>query len=327
MASGLLDRGLVAHYKLDGNARDSTPYSNHGTITGATGTTDRKGKANGALVFDGVDDSVLSGITPATINAIIDNLTISLWAKLRVAGLVEKIAVGTQDPTNARLYIGLHSSGGWSFGLGNLAWRVTEATATADWQHVVLTVDKANNIANLFMNNVVVQTRTNWTWFGPTTVSPWIGRLSVAGFSWDGSIADVRFYNRTLTAAEVKALYESYRPRRHWLTLKGQMNMISSLIEGVAVATAVANSKEIIFTDQAGGFYTVPTGSSITSMTWHTAAKPGGTYVAAYDEAGIAVVQTVEGGRSYELPGALAGAGALKAVGDAAGTIDLNLKA
>ncbi|MDY6971031.1 MAG: hypothetical protein SV775_01750, partial [Thermodesulfobacteriota bacterium] len=45
-----LSDGLVAHWKLDGDATDSAG-SNHGTIHGATPTT---GKIDGALEFDGV---------------------------------------------------------------------------------------------------------------------------------------------------------------------------------------------------------------------------------------------------------------------------------
>lgn len=100
----------------------------------------------------------------------------------------------------------------------------------------------------------------------------------------------------------------------------------SNPILSVTVGTAVADSAEIIYTDRAGGRFAVPDGSSITSITWYDAPKPGGTFVTAYDEFGVACVQTVAAGKSYEIPVTLAGAGALKAVGDAAGTIDVYLK-
>ena len=94
----------------------------------------------------------------------------------------------------------------------------------------------------------------------------------------------------------------------------------------VAVATSVDDSKEIIFEDWGGGRVYIPSGSSITSLTWYDAPEPGGTYHAANDEDSVALVQTVEAGKSYEIPVSLAGAGALKIVGDATGTVTVTLK-
>ena len=45
--------GLVAHWKLDGNAGDYSGGGNNGTIVGATATADRFGIANAALSFNG----------------------------------------------------------------------------------------------------------------------------------------------------------------------------------------------------------------------------------------------------------------------------------
>ena len=52
-----LDSGLVAHYPFNGNANDESGNANHGTVNGATLTTDRFGNANKAYSFDGVSNS------------------------------------------------------------------------------------------------------------------------------------------------------------------------------------------------------------------------------------------------------------------------------
>jgi len=52
-----LDSGLVAHYPFNGNANDESGNANHGTVNGATHTTDRFGNANKAYCFDGVSNS------------------------------------------------------------------------------------------------------------------------------------------------------------------------------------------------------------------------------------------------------------------------------
>jgi hypothetical protein len=55
-----INKGLIGHYVLDGEnynpttskVTDKTPYSRHGTNLGATLTTGRNGKLNGAMSFN-----------------------------------------------------------------------------------------------------------------------------------------------------------------------------------------------------------------------------------------------------------------------------------
>ena len=85
--------------------------------------------------------------------------------------------------------------------------------------------------------------------------------------------------------------------------------------------SSIDDSEEILFGGYSMGIFVVPTGSSITEITWYVAEKPGGTYLALTDELGNAVVQTVSGGNAYQLPTALCGANAIKAY-VSAGTAD-----
>ena len=96
--------------------------------------------------------------------------------------------------------------------------------------------------------------------------------------------------------------------------------------QGVTVATAVADSEEILFGNYSMGMVHVPSGSTITQLTWYDAPVRGGTYLTSYDADGVAVTQTVVAARSYPIPLALAGAVALKIVGDAEGSVDVTLK-
>ena len=96
----------------------------------------------------------------------------------------------------------------------------------------------------------------------------------------------------------------------------------STSIPAVTVdASSIDDSEEILFGSYSIGIFVVPTGSSITEITWYVAEKPGGTYYQAIDEDGTAVVQTVEAERAYQLPTALCGASAIKAY-VSAGTAD-----
>lgn len=105
------------------------------------------------------------------------------------------------------------------------------------------------------------------------------------------------------------------------------MNRNTAYLPTVTVDTTSAASGEILFSEFGGGFIYVPTGSSITSLTWYTAPVRGGTYLAANDQDGLAIVQTVAEAKAYAIPSELFGACVLKAVGDAAGTIDVFMKA
>jgi len=75
-----LNKGLVGHWELDGNAKDATPNSNHGTVTEASLTTDRNGQANKAYLFDGVNDLItVSGTGSGAAVLRPTSITISAW--------------------------------------------------------------------------------------------------------------------------------------------------------------------------------------------------------------------------------------------------------
>ena len=59
IASGVIGLdGLVAWYQLDGDGTDSSGNNHHGTVYGASGTQNRFGSADSAMLFDGTDDYV-----------------------------------------------------------------------------------------------------------------------------------------------------------------------------------------------------------------------------------------------------------------------------
>jgi hypothetical protein len=101
---------------------------------------------------------------------------------------------------------------------------------------------------------------------------------------------------------------------------------IATTFPGIHADTVLADAQEIIVADRIAGMVFVPTGSTITSITWYATYTEGGTFLAAYDQDGAAVVQTVAAAKAYQLPTALAGAYSLKAVTDADGTIYVSLK-
>lgn len=96
-------------------------------------------------------------------------------------------------------------------------------------------------------------------------------------------------------------------------------------LENVAVDTVLADANEILCESFAGGMIFIPTGSSVTSLTFYAAFEKGGDYHALYDHDGDAVALTVAAGRAYPFPVATYGAFGLKLVSNADGVVNLNL--
>jgi len=100
----------------------------------------------------------------------------------------------------------------------------------------------------------------------------------------------------------------------------------SVLREDVALTDTLSTTAEITYSDKAGGMIFIPAASPITAITWYAAVKRGATFFAAYTESGVAITQTVSAEQAVEIPKALAGAAAIKAVVNADGEVDLNTK-
>jgi hypothetical protein len=78
MTGFALRDGLVAEYRFDGDAADTSGQGRHGVIHGAKLTMDRFGKANHACQFDGIDDYVEVSPPPVFTDAA---MSVSVWAK------------------------------------------------------------------------------------------------------------------------------------------------------------------------------------------------------------------------------------------------------
>ena len=59
--------------------KDKTPYENNGTLSNVTLTTDHKGKANSAGLFNGTDSYINCGNNESL--DIVDEITMSAWVK------------------------------------------------------------------------------------------------------------------------------------------------------------------------------------------------------------------------------------------------------
>jgi hypothetical protein len=106
--------------------------------------------------------------------------------------------------------------------------------------------------------------------------------------------------------------------------MSGQMQR-NTLITKVAVGTVVADSAKIPFGNHSGGQVYVPSGSTITTITWY-GSHDGVTFTEIQDGSNNAIVSLISASLNCAIPAACFACAFLKAVGDAAGTIDISLK-
>jgi hypothetical protein len=106
------------------------------------------------------------------------------------------------------------------------------------------------------------------------------------------------------------------------------------------LTASAATTPELNFEESAGGLIRIPTGSNITSLTFHAACWadpsksgagerqviPAPTYSPLYDSTNTAVTRTVAANRAYALPPECFGAGGIKIVADAPGSVEISVK-
>ena len=96
-------------------------------------------------------------------------------------------------------------------------------------------------------------------------------------------------------------------------------------MKGVTVGTSADTSQSIPFQNSSGGQVHVYAGSSLTALTWY-ASVDGVLFLPVQDGQGNAVASIVSAGISCLIPASCFSCAFLKAVGNAAGSIDLALK-
>jgi len=193
--------GLVAWWRFDetsgAKAADSSGNRNDGTLSGAPAW--GPGRIDGALSFDGLDDSVRVPESPSL--ALTSAMTVAAWAKLEdVPNVDQRILVKVDSwewKLNARLPQ-LASPVGYATFAGPLE--------LGRWHHLAFTFD-AGAIKG-FLDGKVVSLQANTFRLG-TALENVASGLFVGsdGSSFcKGALDDVRIYDRALGEDEIRAL-------------------------------------------------------------------------------------------------------------------------
>jgi len=207
--------GLVGYWKFDEGsgttAYDSSGYNNHGTLY--NNPTWVEGKMGNALDLDGVDDYVSLGtsdvLAPNT------GLTISAWIKPDTTSEYGDILCkGFYGPdydytfvVADDVYTALRFQGDgypWVQGPNGLVGSIS----LGSWQYVALTYDRTSGYAYVYINGERYLVPFDNPVTGDFILSSWnafIGCNWVSQNYFNGTIDEVRIYNRALSQAEIIA--------------------------------------------------------------------------------------------------------------------------
>jgi alpha-tubulin suppressor-like RCC1 family protein len=212
------EKGLVASYPFDGDAKDVSGNQNHATLNGPTFRPDRNQKTNGALYFDGVNDRV---VIPTNKN-ISTNFSVQFWAKPErtnyigsesdsgMPGLGQRVAVlnahhGGRDSKIAGLGITLGANGYATYQHAHYLYSTTLAYPAnlANWNHFT-TICRDNRV-ELYLNRKLVKTgiKLNRPNFLSSVAS--LGTCPSWGPHYKGYLDEFKVYDRALTADDVRS--------------------------------------------------------------------------------------------------------------------------
>ena len=166
-------------------------------------------------VFDGVDDYVEIPHAEAQLGANLSNgFTISAWINARsigeTAGWIFGKSAGSTGTTGFYLHMGVNRIS-FRINIGTVASSAVASITYGTWYHVLVTISAAQ-LTNFYINGTLSGTanqdlvQTISTITGTTAVR--IGnRPAATDRSFDGSIRNVKMWNRVLTTTEITEEY------------------------------------------------------------------------------------------------------------------------
>jgi len=186
--------------------KDNSGNGNNGTlVNGPTWVDSRFGKA---LSFDGVNDYV--GVANSSSLNPTSAITMEAWIKLSALNASKRIIRKASQWLlwfNASKQLEAIVVVGGS----NVTATYTTLLSTGTWYHVVAKYDPTTTRVHLFLNGSEVATSSTKTGSIATTTNPLgIGAAYGGTEALQGTIDEVRIYNRALSAVEISALYGNY---------------------------------------------------------------------------------------------------------------------
>ncbi|RXP46588.1 T9SS C-terminal target domain-containing protein [Lutibacter sp. HS1-25] len=206
---------LAAYYPFNGNANDESGNANHGTVNGATLTTDRFGNENSAYGFDGASNYISIVNNPQINISNGQSYTVSFWCKHNAQNNGEYLI---------SKYKGTYGEPSYAFGTGtygdSYSWfeftpsNGIENRGAVDlndnnW-HNITTVFKSGESVSIYVDGVLdISNPTTYTGSIINTRNLTIGCGSNLRQFYNGSIDDIKIYNIALSANDIIAEYNN----------------------------------------------------------------------------------------------------------------------
>ena len=276
--------------------RDYSTHGNDGTVSSATFTESGGFDGFGAYEFDGADDNIV----------ISDNVGLNPTQELSIETWIYPMT--TDNAFDVHIYLSKDdalSTRDWQLGVNTsnnvraLFWNHSDTITTAvsdtislfNWTHVVVTV-KADDAIKIYINGELNGSTPFAGNLTSGTDDIVIGDLGDFNFPWNGSIDEVRIYNRTLSAGQIALLHDNRTDIIHsdettnsenWTVCAtpSDGNSLGSEVcsNGVIISAAVPNISQVILnatsadnstTDNLTAFYinvTNPTNDDVQNIT------------------------------------------------------------
>ncbi|BCU77169.1 LamG-like jellyroll fold domain-containing protein [Luteolibacter sp. LG18] len=252
-------------------AADSSGNGWNGTVAG--GATFSAGKFNNAVNLSG---SSQYASLPTGVMAGYSNFTIATWVKVNSLSTWSRVFDFGSGTTNYLFLTPRHSntSGTVRFAIrtpstGEQIINGSAALPTGAWTHVAVTL--SGTTGTLYVNGVAVGTNTAMTLtpssLGNTTQN-YIGRSQFAADPYlNGSVDDLRIYNRALSASQVAALYSASVSA---ISLPPTSAFTATELKTPAFAKVGATHRLTVATTAADHTYELQSTTSLTGGTWTT---------------------------------------------------------
>lgn len=208
---GVYPYGLVGYWRFDEGtdiiAFDSSGNNKNGTLVNGPLWID--GKYGKALKFDGIDDYVA---IPDLYNSSPSSLTVSAWVNLSLFAsgpIIHHCRNGEFTMENP-----MSEVVGFGVKLTNNEWYVIRGTATANAWHCVTGTWIKGNLIKLYVDGVLINQTSvpDYYLFNASWEAAAIGSRYGWHAFFNGTIDDVRVYERALSAEEIKAYYLNLLP-------------------------------------------------------------------------------------------------------------------
>ena len=233
LAADSLHDGLVAYYKLDGDANDSSGNGNHGTLMTiyAGFTLDRYWNWGGAGEFG--SGGWIEVPSSESLDTVTNALTLSFWVDVGsfVNGIVPIFGSSKADSQFCcyfadnieRGVVGGNGASFWGHGGAENDFALGCEFPFTGWCHFVVIF--ADGMTKIYLNGELIATKTGCSFPYAKGSDIIIGKTGYLKDSGDesylnGRLDDIRIYNRALAADEVAAIHElETPPTKYWTVI------------------------------------------------------------------------------------------------------------